>query len=412
MNRGKVLLVLCTIAPIVMLGQGLLSPVLPIYGQSFGVGAAAVGLLLTSFGVGRLLFDVPAGHWAQKVGRRRILVLGPTVVAVGSLLCYGATGFVGLVVFRFIMGAGSALYTTSAMTVLADVAAPEQRGRVLSLYQGALLLGSGLGPTVGGYAAGVLGYRAPFLASAVLAGLAALWAFVSVPETRGTLSLSEHTVRSSSCCAPPTSESLVAGIRRFATNMDFLLIAAVTFALFFTRTGSSTTMVPLLGYNELHLNEVQVGLTLTTVAALNFATLYPAGVLADRVGRKTVIVPAALVAGTSLVVFALARNFAGFIAGAALLGLGTGLAGAIPAAYVSDIAPATSSGLAMGAYRMAGDMGFVLGPVALGAVADVVGYRVSLLANTGLLVLSAVLFSLFARETVGVRRGAAMPLGG
>lgn len=111
------------------------------------------------------------------------------------------------------------------------------------------------------------------------------------------------------------------------------------------------TVVPLLGYNQLGLTEGQIGFLHTTVAALNLVALYPAGVIADRVGRKAVMVPAVLVAAASLVSFASAHGYAEFMVSAALLGVGTGLAGRTPAAYASDIAPALSSGLAMGTYH-------------------------------------------------------------
>lgn len=61
-HRNRVLFVLRTIVPILILGQGLFTPVLPVHGQSFEVGAATVGSLVTTFGVGRLITGAPAGH--------------------------------------------------------------------------------------------------------------------------------------------------------------------------------------------------------------------------------------------------------------------------------------------------------------------------------------------------------------
>lgn len=399
-HPGRVLFALCTIVPVLMLGQGLLSPVLPAYCQSFGVGAATVGLLVTSFGVGRLLADVPAGYWAQRIGRRPLLVAGPAIVFAGSMLCYAVRSFAPLVVFRFVMGAGSAIYTTAAMTVLVDLTEPVQRGRVMSIYQSTFLLGSGIGPTVGGLVSSRFGYRAPFLLCALFAAAAAVWAFMWVPETRLYSDALDHEGGGRHKVRRMHRLDMLTGIRSLAGNTDFLLIATITFSIFFTRTGSRMTIVPLLGYNELGLTEVQVGFVLSTVAALNFVTLYPAGALADRIGRKAVIVPSTLVAAIALACFALARSFGGFMVGALLLGIGTGLAGGTPAAYVSDISPTVSSGIAMGMYRMVGDVGFVLGPVVLGAIADAAGYRASLVVNLTMLTLSSVLFAFCARETL------------
>lgn len=396
-NHWKILIVLSTIAPILMLGQGILSPILPIYGQSFGVGAATVGLLTASFGIGRLVTDIPAGHLAEKVGRRNQLIIGPMIVCIGSLMCFVARSFVGLVAFRFVMGVGTAIYTTTAMTIIADIMGPKERGMAMNVYQGAVHIGAGLGPTVGGYASTLMGYRAPFLIAAIPAAVSGIWAFLSVPETRS-FAITDNDLGPISSRGQP--RSLFGDVRGLLRDKSFVLIAIVTFSIFFTRTGSRQTIIPLFGYNELGLTEMQIGLMLSVIAVLNIIMLYPAGVAADKIGRKAVIAPAVMVAAASLLCFASAHTFTGFLVGAVLLGIGTGLAGGTPAVYVSDIASTVSSGVAMGIYRWVGDAGYVLGPIVTGGIADVIGYRIALLTNAILLAVPSVLFTMFARETV------------
>src|SRR5690625_7568493 len=70
------------------------------------------------------------------------------------------------------------------MIAVADISSRENRGRVMSMYQGSLLLGAGAGPAFGGILADASGVRARFLAFAVLTSLAAIWALLRLPDTR------------------------------------------------------------------------------------------------------------------------------------------------------------------------------------------------------------------------------------
>lgn len=75
------------------------------------------------------------------------------------------------------------------MVMLADISTQESRGRMMSFYQGSILVGAGLGPTLGGFVAELWEIRAPFFVLAVMTVMAALWAYVRLPETRPSLTL-------------------------------------------------------------------------------------------------------------------------------------------------------------------------------------------------------------------------------
>jgi len=380
---------------VVLMGMSIMVPVLPLYAQSFGVGSAMVGMVVASFGLARIFTDIPSGHWSERFGRRPFIIAGPAVFTVASFLCGLAPDFWTLVFFRFIQGLGSALYTTTAMSVLTDISTREDRGRVFSLYQGTLILGSGLGPTFGGLVAQGYGMRAPFFFSAFLGLAASLWAFLRIPETRPAVRDKEANAKIVSSGQPAQEAG---GLRSLLFNTNFLLVGMIGFGLHFTHTGARQTIIPLMGYGELGLNEVQIGFALTVISAIDCLVIFFGGMASDRFGRKVVIVPAFAVSAASLVLFAVGQTYALFLLSAAVYGVGRGIGGASPMAFAADIAGEGSHGVASGLYRTFADAGLMIGPVALGWIADASSFSRALYVNAGMLLLITLLFGVMARE--------------
>jgi DHA1 family multidrug resistance protein-like MFS transporter len=394
----RTLLILSVGITILMMGTSIVSPVLPLYAKTFGATTTMVGFLVTTFGLARMLVDLPAGDLCERCGRRPLLVGGAMMVAVSSILAGLANSFPLLLLFRFCGGVGSAVYTTAGMTSLADIATPRSRGRIMSIYQGALLLGAGFGPAVGGFVAESYGLRAPFFAYGLLAFLCGLWVVLRGVETRDVVipTLDKEGGHASS--------SGGSGLGVLLGNASFLLVGLVTFSVFFTRTGGRTTILPLFAYESLGISESQLGGAYSLMTLCNMLVLFPAGTLADRLGRKAAIVPSVLLASLAILLFTLTRNYLTFLGVAVLMGLATGIAGPSPAAYVADLTPEGQRGRAMGLYRTFGDVGFVIGPVLLGWVADISNYVTALQLNAALLIVGGLLFLVFARETVGRHR--------
>jgi MFS family permease len=375
------------------LGLNIISPALPAFGRHFNIGFGLVGLMITAFGLGRVALSLPAGLLADRAGRRIVLILGPLIVAAASVAAAFATSFSAIVVWRFFQGCGSALFTTAAMTAMVDVGGRQRRGRALSMFQSAMLIGTGLGPTVGGFLTHAWGLRAPFVGYAIVATLAAAWVYAVVPEVHPGRADATHRPDARADSPPP------------ARRIDFILVVLLAFGLFFTRAGGRTTMIPLLADSRLHIDAVHVGVILGLVALMNVAALYPAGMLVDALGRKRLIVPGLLLISGALVVLGAAPSYAVLLLGAVLLGASTGVGAPAPAAYMADINPPGRTGAALGLYRMAGDVGFLLGPMTLGFIADHVGVGAAFYVNAALLATVTLAFAFLAREYYVPREG-------
>ena len=405
-RKHEILFILCSTGVLVSAGMGVIAPVLPLFGKTFGVNTALVGLLMTSFGLARVLGDLPSGYLTDRFDPRWMLIGGPILIGISSVMAGLATNFWELTAYRFIQGAGSAAYNTAAMVAVVDLSTPENRGRTLGIYHSSLLSGSSLGPTIGGVVGEYFGLRAPFFVYAGLSFLIPIWVYLRLNRAVGSLT-KERAVQTSS--RPYSLTASLSAIKSCLANSNYRLIVLITFLLFFTRIGSRLTILPLLGAERLQLGPSQIGLALTWLAVLNFAFLYPAGSMADRWGRKKILVPGCLFMGLALIMFSFSNEFWFFMISATLLGIATGVSGPIPAVYAADVIPSNNYGMTMGLFRTFGDLGWMMGPVLLGFFSDLGGYGLALQANAVFLFIGIALFGLRAKESVSRKHTIEMP---
>jgi MFS family permease len=418
---NRVLLWVCLVIAVNQLGFGIIVPVTPIYARTFGVSEAAIGLVVAIYGLGHFLFSAPVGQAADWFGRKRTIFAGTLLTCAGSLLCGLAGDFTQLLVYRFIAGIGSTTVITGTQIVVADVATRENRGRMMSTYQGFFSFAVGVGPSIGGVVAVLAGPRAPFFVFAVLTLLAGTIALTQLPETGlvrrrsarrpATAGAPGMVVAAGASGTPGTLDAPAAPdgrsvVRQLLTNVGFLCVALVTFQHAFTRTGALFSVVPLMGVERIGLDTASIGVAITSGNMLNLATITLAGVLVDRFGRKPVIVPSCLLSAAAFVGFAYALDYPSFVLSAVLWGIGSALGGSA-AAYAADQAPPGGNGVTMGIYRMLSDAGYVIGPALLGVVAAGAGAQAALLAAAAIAITAMIPFALLAPETRQRARAAA-----
>lgn len=399
-TERRVLLWMCVLVGVNQLGFGGIVPVLPLYAQSFGVSASAVGLTIAVYGLARFAVAAPSGQLSDRLGRRPTLAIGGLVSALGNLWCAAATGFPEFVIARFVAGAGAGLILTTGQIVLADITTPERRGRTIAIYQGVFLFSVGVGPFPGGLLAEYFGLAAPFAAYGVAGTLSGAVAWFAVSETR-------DLAQARGSGAPGPRPSFAAQIRLLTRQIGFVLVCLVSFVNAVVRTGALFNIVPVVGSVRLGLSVAEIGFGLALGSLSGLLAAYPSGMLADRFGRKAVIVPATILSGLSMLLFCVAPSYAGFMAACIVWGLAISTGGAAPAAYAADSAPPGLNAATMSSFRMIGDSGYVVGPIALGLVVDLSGPEEGLVLAAALLVLVGLLFARLAPETY---RGAARRL--
>ena len=383
---------MCVLVAVNQLGFGAMVPSLPLYAQSFGVPATAIGMAIAAYGLARFAMAIPAGQLSDWLGRRPTLAIGGLVSAAGNLWCAFATAYPEFIIARFVAGAGASLILTTGQVVLADISTPAQRGRTIAIYQGTFLFAVGIGPFPGGLLAEHFGLGAPFIAYGTASLLATVVAWFAIAETRnlsrGSRQLTEV------ACLP-----FAAQLRMLATKAGFVLVSLISLMNAVVRTGGLFAIVPMLATTSLGLTTGSIGFALMLGSVCGLLAAYPSGWLADRFGRKTVIVPATLMTGASMLLFCLAPSYGWFVAASVAWGVASSVGGSAPAAYAADSAPPGMNAAAMSSFRMVGDAGYVIGPLALGLVADLYGATVALLLGASLVIIVGALFAMAAPET-------------
>lgn len=369
---------------LIALGFGLVAPVLPQFATTFDVGATAAAVIVSIFAFMRLVFAPAGGALMGRFGERPVYISGLLIVAASTAACAFAQNYWQLLVFRSLGGAGSVMFTVAAMGLLIRLAPSESRGRVSGAYASAFLIGSVLGPVVGGLLAG-FGLRVPFLAYAAALVLAALL-------VRTQLKGSSEATSQGSAVGPAMQMKEALGDSAYRAALFS------SFSNGWATFGVRMATVPLFAVVVLAAGAGSAGWALAVFAGGNALALTFSGRLADSFGRKPMMLLGLVVTGLATATIGLSGNLPAFFAASAVAGFGSGLLNPAQQAAVGDIiGRGRSGGKVLAVFQMASDAGAIVGPVLVGLLADGFGYGWAFGATGGILLLAAAGWSV-ARE--------------
>jgi MFS transporter, DHA1 family, multidrug resistance protein len=180
MNTRRPALILNFTLLVVMLGYGMVLPIMPFYIQQQGAGG--LGWLMESYALMQLIFAPLCGMLSDRVGRKPVLTVGVLRYAV-SLLMFGlATNFWMLFVARSLSAILSSATMPTAMAFIGDTATEKERSGEMGQLGAAAGIGVVAGPLLGGWLSAD-SLSPPFFVSAGMAFLAFLLVIVILPES-------------------------------------------------------------------------------------------------------------------------------------------------------------------------------------------------------------------------------------
>lgn len=355
--------VLVAAALAVALGFGILAPILPRYARTFDVSYTGATALVSVFAGMRLVFATPGGKLVDIFGERRMYMAGLLIVALSSAACGFASTYVQLLVLRGIGGIGSVMFTISAMSLIIKLSPPGRRGRASSLYGGAFLIGNIIGPSAGAIME-PLGMQAPFFIYAAFLGLATIVVWIALPSSVGAAKKPE-----------PGSHDVQAMTVREAVKSPVYRATLVTmFSHAWTNMGVRLSLIPLVADVALGNPGWLSGAALTAGAIGTAVSVLGGGGLSDKYGRFAVVVPGLIIAGVFTSVMGIIGQPYILVGFCVLAGLGAGLINPGNQGALADVLGGRKGGNVVSTFQMSGDVGQIVGPLAIGAVADLWGF--------------------------------------
>ena len=162
---------------------GIVIPILPAYLKSIDQGGIAAGLMISIFAGAQLIMSPIAGKWADKYGRRIMIIAGLSGLALSMFVFYFSDSIGVLYVSRAIGGVGAALLVPAIFAYVADITTMEQRAKGNSLISAAMSLGIVVGPGIGGFLA-EFGLKMPLLISALVGVVAVIFSTLVLKESK------------------------------------------------------------------------------------------------------------------------------------------------------------------------------------------------------------------------------------
>jgi len=354
------------------IGTGIVVPVLPVYARSFGVAFEVASLVIIVQQLGSTFSAFPTGLMMDRFGRRKIVLAGPILLAISSLLVANSNTFVELLAFRFIGGIGEQMWRVGRLTMIADTGGDRERGRQITTMSAMESAGRLISPALGGFLAVYWDIRAPFIAHAVLCLLAIIPSFKLIRET------APHLVKGAAERVKAATDGSTGGMRALLIYPVVMFFIAGFFASF-TRGPVFTGQLNLYGAYAYDLGPQAIALLVTMTTAIAIPISLSSGYIMDHWGRKATLVP-----GFTLLVIAFAFlgltsvvpdvPFQVFMVAYLCVYACTSMTGGNMQTLGSDIAPPHLRGKFYGISQTLGNVGGPLATSAFALLSAKVGY--------------------------------------
>jgi MFS family permease len=391
-----------------MLGQE--RTVVPLLGEHvFGLGGYTAGLsFIVAFGLAKAAANYAAGRWADRFGRKPVLVAGWVLAVPVPLLLIWAPDWGWVIAANVLLGVSQGLTWSLTVVMKIDLVGPERRGLAMGLNEASGYVAVAVTALLTGYLAESYGLRpAPFLLGLAFAATGLGLSAAAVADTH------DHArLEADGFVEPADRDRLHARLtnRQVFTETTFREPALSSAS----QAGLVNNLNDGLAWGLFPLLFATAGLSLARIGLL--AAIYPAvwglgqlftGGLSDRLGRKWLIAGGMWLQAVALAAVALGHGFAGWAAAAALLGAGTAAVYPTLLASIGDVAHPAWRARAVGVYRLWRDGGFAVGALVSGLVADALGLRAAVWAVAALTAASGLVVAARMYETVGTRRARA-----
>ncbi|MEM7111006.1 MAG: MFS transporter [Chloroflexota bacterium] len=423
----RVFVPICFGTAVSLLGDTSIYTVLPTNTANAGIVVASLGIMLSANRWIRLFSNSPAGWLSDRWPRRWVFVPAMFLGAFSTALYAIGGGYWPLLIGRLLWGIAWSGIWVSGNAIVMDVATPQNRGRLVGIYNVAFFTGAGTGSFLGGVLADSVGYEWTFWIEAAITAVGAIVALVMLPETKQLAvsskqlsGNSEQLAEDSGGVEADTHYASRAASHAITHSTSTQLISANAL-MTINRIVGAGLVLPTLGLYlaELFGESVGIngrlfgtttltglGLSLSTYLGMAFVPI--AGSLSDRLGNRWRVVVAGLVPGVvGFLLLSLGWPWAIFL-GLIGFSIASGSNQGLATAVVGDLAGEKRQGRLLGILFTMGDLGSAIGPIVVFALIETIS--LALIYRTAAVLLALMLIvSLFLSLQNGKMRLATEP---
>lgn len=356
----------------------------------------AILAFIVVFGVAKAFTNYFAGRFSDAYGRKIVLVIGWLIATPVPFLLMWAPSWNWILLANAFLGVSQGLTWSTTVIMKIDLAGPKNRGTAMGINEFAGYFAVGAAALATGWIGANYGLRPqPFYLGVVFALIGLLLSVFVVRETRGHTHLEAAMAPSRGATTVPSQSAIFWQTSVRDPNLSSISQAGLVNNL---NDGMAWGLFPFVFAGA--------GMTLTQIGTL--AAIYPTvwgvcqlftGALSDRIGRKGLIVAGMWVQAFGIAIIALLSSFEWYATGAVLLGIGTAMVYPTLLAAIGDVVSPVWRASTVGVYRFWRDLGYAIGALLAGVVADLYGVVSAVCLVAAITFLSGVLVAVRMRES-------------
>ena len=370
------------------LGFGILAPIMPIYAETvLHTDPSGLGFAYALFAVAFAAAMLPAGYWADKVGRKQMIAGGLLLFGFTTLGLAFITDIYQFAALRVLEGIGAAMEVPAAFALVVDLVPESKRGIAMGAEGTAQLIGALSGPALGGFVAGQLGYNFTFFVAAALAFFCAILVWqIKAPKV-------------STVGEKPSLLAIFGAWKRNAAQSRAL--KAVTSRGFVMGIVQGLWNLGLIVYwnDRIGMSETEIGLAMTIGVLVMMIGTLPFGAMSDARGRRPFILIGGSLMVTGLFFNVFATNVWHVFILVAVSDFGAAMSNPSVGAMLADVMSKDERGRVMGAYQMIQGVGNIIGFSLLGWVYVAISPEAPIVLCSFALMAATLIIALFVEET-------------
>jgi MFS family permease len=359
-NYEREILIVSALAFLSDLSNSIITPTITLLAEELGASYQFIGIMVAAATLTRLLLVQPIGILIDKYDKRMFILLGFIFYEISFLITLFATTPIHLLVSRLVRGVGSALVSTTSVTMV-TISSLDRKGEAVGFYATLMGLGFSIGPILGGFIAFEYSYDASYLLSVILAFFAIIIILKGLEKKERT-NVTEKDINRIS-----KDKERKKGYLSLLQNKE-LLAASIGSFFISEAIGADISFFPIYG-QSLSLNESLIGLFLGIRAIFSTIIRIPIGKAIKRISSLTIMMISLFLASLGLILLPQFRIIWLLPVFLSFEGIGFGMFLVAVRTYIGETTDEENRGAAFGLNYTFSGVGSVLNMTILGFIA-------------------------------------------